>query len=424
LARRYFGTDGVRGVVGETLTAELVERLGRAASLWSGHGKAFIGRDTRASGLELEQAFARGVVSAGGSAILGGVLPTPAVALLRLDLGVVISASHNPPEYNGVKFFDRDGNKLSDAAEEEIEALLDAPPAEAPGPGNLVAQVGIAPDSYLQHIVERFGTDLTGLRVALDCANGAYSGLAEHAFTHLGAEVVTMANDPDGTNINAGCGATDLAALQELVLSGDFDLGVAFDGDGDRMLAVDAGGEAVDGDQIVAILAGHLGVDLVAVTVMTNLGFHALMKERGIRVVTTDVGDRYVLEALRLEGGVLGGEQSGHIICLRDHVTGDGLAAALLLCAAIKGRTLAEAAAEMPRFHQAKENVRVASQELPPDLREEIEAVNAELGEKGRILVRPSGTEPLIRVLAEAQDPVAADEACASIAALVRRALG
>jgi phosphoglucosamine mutase len=423
LARRYFGTDGVRGVVGETLTPELVERLGRAASLWSGHGKAFIGRDTRASGLELEQAFARGVVSAGGSAILGGVLPTPAVALLRLDLGVVISASHNPPEYNGVKFFDRDGNKLSDASEEEIEALLDAP-AEPPGPGNLVAQVGIAPDSYLQHVVERFGTDLTGLRVALDCANGAYSGLAEHAFTHLGAEVVTMANEPDGTNINAGCGATDLAALQQLVRDGDFDLGVAFDGDGDRMLAVDANGEAVDGDQIVAILATHLGVDLVAVTTMTNLGFHALMKERRIRVVTTDVGDRYVLEALRRQGGVLGGEQSGHIICLRDHVTGDGLAAALLLCAAIQGRTLAEAAAEMPRFHQAKENVRVAARELPPDLLAEIESVNEELGDRGRILVRPSGTEPLIRVLAEAEDAMAADEACASIAALVRRALG
>jgi phosphoglucosamine mutase len=423
LARRYFGTDGVRGVVGEFLTPDLVERLGRAASLWSGHGKAFIGRDTRASGPELEQAFARGVVSAGGSAILGGVLPTPAVALLRLDLGVVISASHNPPEYNGVKFFDRDGSKLSDAAEEEIESLLDAP-AEAPGPGHLVAQVGIAPDSYLQHIVERFGTDLTGVRVALDCANGAYSGLAEHAFTYLGAEVVTMANEPDGTNINAGCGATDLAALQELVRGGDFDLGVAFDGDGDRMLAVDADGEAVDGDQIVAILALHLDVDLVAVTSMTNLGFHALMKERGIRVVTTDVGDRYVLEALRREGGMLGGEQSGHIICLRDHVTGDGLAAALLLCAAIQGRTLAEAAAAMPRFHQAKANVRVANRELSSELLTEIEAVNAELGEKGRILVRPSGTEPLIRVLAEAEDSAAADEACASIAALVRRALG
>ncbi len=423
MARRYFGTDGVRGVVGEFLTPELVEKLGRAASLWSNHGKAFIGRDTRASGEELEQAFARGVVSAGGSAILGGVLPTPAVALLRLDLGVVISASHNPPEYNGVKFFDREGNKLSDAAEEEIEALLEAP-AAAPGPGNLVAQVGIATDSYLEHVIERFGTDLTGLRVALDCANGAYADLAEHAFEHLGAEIVTIGNDPNGTNINVGCGATDMAALQVLVRDGEFDLGVAFDGDGDRMLAVDANGVAVDGDQIVAILALHLGVDLVAVTSMTNLGFHALMRERGIRVVTTDVGDRYVLEALHREGGVLGGEQSGHIIYLRDHVTGDGLAAALLLCAAIKGRTLADAAAEMPRFPQAKANLRVASKELPQAVRDEIDAVNAELGEKGRILVRPSGTEPLIRVLAEAEDSAVADAACGRIVTLVQRALG
>ena len=421
--RRYFGTDGVRGIVGDFLTVELVEKLGRAASIWSDRGAAFIGRDTRASGPELEQAFARGVVSAGGSAILGGVLPTPAVALLRLDLGVVISASHNPPEYNGVKFFDRDGNKLSDAAEEEIEALLDAS-AEPSRDGNLLAQVGIAPDSYLDHVIERFGTDLSGLRVALDCANGAYSGLAEHAFSHLGAEVVTIGNAPDGTNINMGCGATDLAALQALVRGGDFDLGIAFDGDGDRMLAVDAAGEVVDGDQIVAILALHLGVDLVAVTSMTNLGFHALMKEHGVRVVTTDVGDRYVLEALRREGGVLGGEQSGHIIYLRDHVTGDGLAAGLLLCAAIKGTTLAQAAARMPRYHQAKQNIRVSTPEIPLSLRDEIDAVDDKLGENGRILVRPSGTEPLIRVLAEAEDARAADEACASIATLVRRALG
>jgi phosphoglucosamine mutase len=287
-----------------------------------------------------------------------------------------------------------------------------------------MAQVGIAPDSYLDHVVQRFGSDLEGLRIALDCANGAYAGLAEHAFTHLGAEVVTIGNEPDGTNINMGCGATDLRALQELVRGGDFDLGIAFDGDGDRMLAVDGAGESVDGDEIIAILALHLGVDQVAVTSMSNLGFHALMRERGIRVHTTDVGDRYVLEALHREGALLGGEQSGHIIYLRDHVTGDGLAAGLMLCAAIKGTTLAEAAAQMPRYHQAKQNVVVARRELPQALLDEIDAVNAELGEKGRILVRASGTEPLIRVLAEAEDFQAADEACASIATLVRRALG
>ncbi len=343
VARSYFGTDGVRGIVGEYITTDLVERLGKASALWSGRGRVFIGRDTRASGEELEEAFARGVASAGGVAVLAGVVPTPAVALLRLDLGVVISASHNPPEYNGVKFFDRDGRKLTDAVEEEIEALLDA---DAPGGGE-IDRVSVAVDSYLEHVLERFGSDLSGMRIAVDCANGAYSGIAPRAFEQLGAEVVTIGDAPDGNNINVGCGATDLTALQELVRGGDFDLGVAFDGDGDRMLAVDGNGEPVDGDQIVALLALHLGVDLVAVTTMANLGFHRLMEERGVRVVTTDVGDRYVLEALYREGGMLGGEQSGHIIVLRDHVTGDGLAAALLLCDAVRGTTLADAASVM-----------------------------------------------------------------------------
>ena len=266
------------------------------------------------------------------------MLPTPAVALLALDLGVVITASHNPPEYNGVKFFDRDGNKLTDAAEEEIEALLDEQPGGTGG--GRIDRVEIATDSYLEHILERFGSDLSGLRIAVDCANGAYSDIAPAAFQQLGADVTPVAVDPDGTNINDGCGATDLTLLQETVRAGGHDLGIAFDGDGDRMLAVDERGEIVDGDQILAILALDLEVDQVAVTVMTNLGFHRLMEERGIRVVTTPVGDRYVLEALRQHGGILGGEQSGHVICLRDHVTGDGLAAALLLCGALEGRTL------------------------------------------------------------------------------------
>src|ERR671936_1579217 len=344
MARRYFGTDGVRGVVGRDLTADLVERLGRAATLWSKGGRVFVGRDTRASGPELEDAFARGVVSAGGNAVLAGVLPTPAVALLALDLGAVISASHNPPEYNGVKLFDREGQKLTDAAEEEIEALFDVPFEGAPG---VVDHVGVATDSYLDHIVERFGPDLTGLRLVVDCANGAYSGIAPTAFGRLGAEVTTIGSEPDGTNINVGCGATDLRALQQTVTKSSADLGVAFDGDGDRMLAVDARGEVVDGDQILAILMLHLGVELVAVTVMTNLGLHRLAEKHGIRAVTTDVGDRYVLEALRRERGLLGGEQAGHIIYLRDHVTGDGLAAGLLLCGALQGRTLEEAAAVM-----------------------------------------------------------------------------
>ena len=370
--------------------------------------------------MELEQALARGIASVGGNAVVAGVLPTPAVALLTLDLGCVITASHNPPEYNGVKFFDRDGQKLSDTQEEEIEALLD----EQPTGGGEIDEVGVATDSYLEHVLERFGTDLTGLRIGVDCANGAYAGLAPQAFTELGADVTAIGNEPDGMNINVGCGATDLRALHETVTAQGLDLGVAFDGDGDRMLAVDANGDVVDGDQIVAVLALDRDVDLVAVTVMANLGLHRLMAEHDIRVVTTNVGDRYVLEALRREGGVLGGEQSGHLIWLDGHVTGDGLVAALLLCGALHGRPLAEVAAVMPRFPQVKENVRVAKRQLTPGIEQEVGRVNAELGERGRVLVRASGTEPVIRVLAEAESVQEAETLCARIAALVRRELG
>jgi phosphoglucosamine mutase len=421
VARRYFGTDGVRGVVGHDLTPELVERVGRAATLWSRGGRVFVGRDTRASGKELEEAFARGVISAGGNAVLAGVLPTPAVALLALDLAAVISASHNPPEYNGVKLFDGQGQKLSDAAEEEIEALFDAP---YQGPSGEIDHVTVATDSYLDHILERFGSDLSGLELVVDCANGAYSGIAPAAFERLGARVTTIGSEPDGTNINVGCGATDLRTLQQTVTSSRADLGVAFDGDGDRMLAVDARGQVVDGDQILAILMLHLDVELIAVTVMANLGLHRLAEQDGVRVITTDVGDRYVLEALRREGGLLGGEQSGHIIYLRDHVTGDGLAAALLLCAALEGRSLEEAAAVMPRFPQAKENIRVATKDLPQTLLREVDRLNTRLDGRGRVLVRPSGTEPVIRVLAEAENRSEAERACATISALVRRELG
>jgi phosphoglucosamine mutase len=423
VARRFFGTDGVRGIVGTELTSDLVERLGRAAALWSTGGRVFVGRDTRGSGPLLEASFAEGVASAGGDAVLGGVLPTPAVALLALDLGAVVSASHNPPEYNGVKFFDADGQKLTDASEEEIEALLDEPPRLKRG---AVTRVEISADSYLEHVIDRFGSDLGGLGIAVDCANGAYSPMAPRALERLGATVVAVANEPDGSNINVGCGATDLSLLSRIAKEERVDLGVAFDGDGDRMLAVDADGNTVDGDQILAILALHLNVDLVVVTVMTNLGFHRLMEERGVRVLTTDVGDRYVLETLRREGGILGGEQSGHIICLDGHVTGDGLAAALLLCRALEGRTLAEAAAVMPRYAQVKENIPVTwgGVTFPAELRAEIDRMNAELDGAARILVRPSGTEPVLRVLAEASDPDEAARLCASIATLVRRELG
>jgi phosphoglucosamine mutase len=416
--RKYFGTDGVRGVVGETLTVDLVERLGKAATLWSDGGRVFIGRDTRVTGPELEEAFARGVVAAGGHALLAGVLPTPAVALLALDLGVVISASHNPPEYNGVKFFDGQGEKLTDADEAEIEALLDAEPAADPGS---IDRIGVASYSYVEHVLEQFGSDLSGLRVGVDCAHGAYSGIGPAALRKLGADAVAIANDADGELINVNCGATDLRALSAAVVEQRLDLGVAFDGDGDRMLAVDERGDVVDGDQILAILALHLKVDLVAVTVMANLGLHKLMEEHGIRVVTTDVGDRYVLEALRREGGVLGGEESGHLICLDRHVTGDGLVAAVLLCRALEGRPLSEAAAVLQKYPQARVNVPVRDKRIPADLRERIDEL---AGEGRRVLVRPSGTEPVVRVLAEAATQAEAEDLSASIAALVQRELG
>jgi phosphoglucosamine mutase len=345
------------------------------------------------------------------------VLPTPAVGVLHRDAGAIVSASHNPPEFNGVKFF-RGGQKLADGEEEAIEALLDETPS---GEGDFERASGCA-QRYVDLVCERFGGPLDGLRIVVDCANGAMWEVAPAAFERLGAAVVKIGNEPDGTNINVGCGATDLALLSETVAAGQFDLGVAFDGDGDRMLAVDAGGHDVDGDQILAVLALHLGVDVVAVTSMTNLGFHRLMTEHGVRVVTTDVGDRYVLEALREHGGVLGGEQSGHLIYLNGHTTGDGLMAAILLSRAVaeQGKSLDELASAMPKFPQVKENIPMRSKELSPAVREQIERLNEGLGGRGRVLVRPSGTEPVIRVLAEAENVDFAAELCGKVSSLVR----
>ena len=421
MPRRYFGTDGVRGVVGDDLTEDLVERLGRAFAVWNDGDEILLGRDTRASGPALEHALAQGLASGGAEVSLGGVLPTPAVALLGRDAGAVVSASHNPPEYNGIKFFHQ-GLKLTDDEEERVEALFDEPTSAE---GSIAETFGCQ-ERYVELVCERFGTPLAGLRVALDCAHGAMYEVAPAAFERLGADLVVVGNEPNGANINEGCGATDLSLLSRVAREQEVDLGIAFDGDGDRMLAVDAGGNELDGDQIVAILALHLGVDLVAVTQMTNLGFHRLMGDRGIRVVTTDVGDRYVLEALRREGGVLGGEQSGHLIYLRGHTTGDGLAAALLLCRAVveQEQPLSSLATAMTRYPQAKANVAVERKELPESLLAEIERIRAELGEEGRVLVRPSGTEPVVRVLAEAETPRIAGDLCARIVTLVQRELG
>jgi phosphoglucosamine mutase len=420
--RRYFGTDGVRGVVGQDLTAELVEKLGGAFARWTSGSPVLVGRDTRASGPDLETALARGLSAGGADVTLGGILPTPAVALLADGSGAVVSASHNPSEYNGVKLF-REGRKLSDGQEEEIEALLDAPAGS--GAGAVRHAEGLA-RRYVDLVCERFGRPLDGLRVALDCANGAMVEAAPEAFRRLGADVIELAVEPDGTNINRGCGATDLSLVSRVTRDDGLDLGIAFDGDGDRVLAVDGQGREVDGDQIVALLALHLGVELVAVTTMTNLGFHRLMAERGIRVVTTDVGDRYVYEALLREGGVLGGEQSGHVIYLEGHTTGDGLAAALLLCRAIveTGRSLADAASVMPRWPQAKTNVSVRTRELPASLLAQVAKLNGDLGDAGRVLVRPSGTEPVVRVLAEAESEEEANRLCGTVRSLVEAELG
>src|SRR5262245_3421693 len=399
--RRYFGTDGVRGVVGQDLTPDFVERLGTAFALWNGGAPTLVARDTRPSGPELERRLAAGLASGGADVMIAGVLPTPAVALLADGAGAVVSASHNPSEYNGVKFFESSG-KLTDEEEEAIEGLLDVPSTATRGD---VSTVGSLEETYVEVVCERFGRPLNGLRVVLDCANGAMYRVAPEAFRRVGASVTAVAAAPDEGAINDGCGATNLSLLSGAVRDAGADLGVAFDGDGDRMLAVDAAGREVDGDQIVAVLALHLGVDLVCVTEMTNAGFHALMAERGVRVITTSVGDRYVLEALHREGGILGGEQSGHIIVLDGHTSGDGLAAALLLCGAVVdgNRDLADAAAEMPRFPQAKANVRVRTKELSSSLLARIEEVNTSLAGAGRVLVRPAGTEPGGRSLAEAE---------------------
>jgi phosphoglucosamine mutase len=415
--RRYFGTDGVRGVYGDDLTDELVERLARGFARWR-RGSTLVARDTRSSGPALEAALLAGLTAAGGDALRAGILPTPAAALLSEENAAVISASHNPPEYNGVKLFTDGGRKLTDAEEAAVEDLLGA----ANGDGGTVSDAPGLAERYVDIVCARFGGPLAGLRLVVDCANGAMVDVAPAAFDRLGASVVSIGNRPDGTNINVGCGATDLSLLSTRVAGGDFDLGVAFDGDGDRMLAVDAGGNEVDGDQILATVALHLGVDLVAVTELTNLGFHRLMEERGTRVVTTAVGDRYVLEALREEGGLLGGEQSGHLIYLNGHTTGDGLVAAILLARAVveQQAPLAELAARMPKYPQAKENVRVTNKEIPPGVTAEVERLNQELAGKGRVLVRPSGTEPVIRVVAEAESAEFATHLCATIATLVR----
>ena len=429
-----FGTDGVRGHADE-LTPELVTALGRAAARVLGHGPVVIGRDTRISGPRLEADLAAGLVAEGLVVDNVGVVPTPAVAhasAVRAVTGAMISASHNAFGDNGIKFFAPGGHKLSDEVEEALEAELDrilhehgAVPRVTGGAED--PTVGAAwVDAVVASVPDRA---LAGLRLVIDCANGAASAWAPTALERLGATVEVIHATPDGTNINAGCGSTHPGDLQARVVASGADAGLAFDGDADRVLGVDHTGALVDGDHLIAICAldrhhrGLLVEDTVVVTVMTNLGFRLAMEEHGIRVEETAVGDRYVLEALARGGWSLGGEQSGHVIFPDLATTGDGLLTGVQVLAAAQaaGQRLAEAAAVMTSLPQVLVNVRVA--ERRPDIASVIAAsiaeVEADLGHRGRVLIRPSGTEPLIRVMVEAEDDATADRAAAHLVAAV-----
>jgi phosphoglucosamine mutase len=439
MARKLFGTDGVRGLAGELLTAELALALAQAATRQAQveRPQVLVIRDTRESGEMLEAAVAAGVASAGGDALLGGVLPTPAAPLLigryGFDLAVVLSASHNPYEDNGIKFFAGDGYKLSDAAELEIERELErgAPAGARPTIGRIRELRGAGED-YLRELQGRFSAlDLSGVDVLLDCANGATHEVGPEIFRRLGARVTVIADTPDGRNINAGCGSTHVQALAEQMTGEGHGVGFAFDGDGDRVLAIDRRGDVVDGDELMALAAlhlrdaGRLPGNGVAVTVMTNYGFHSAMARAGVDVAVANVGDRYVLEELRARGWALGGEQSGHIIDMGFNRTGDGLAGALLTLEALAGRDLAARDA-MSKLPQRLVNVRVrdrAALERASDVRAAVSAEDEALAGRGRVLVRPSGTEPLVRVMVEAPSEQEADDVCNRLVALVEREL-
>jgi phosphoglucosamine mutase len=428
-----FGTDGVRGVAGDFLTADLALSLGRAAALTSPveHPQVLIVRDTRESGEMLEAALAAGIAAAGGHALLAGVLPTPGASVLvrryGFDLAVVVSASHNPYEDNGIKFFGPEGMKITDEQEADIERRLDEPSARI---GRLRELHGAGND-YVRELELRFaGLDLSGLHVLLDCANGATYRVAPEIFRRLGAHVDAFAVEPDGRNINEGVGSTNVAALAER-LDGH-DVAFAFDGDGDRVLAMDRRGAVVDGDELMALAAlhlragGRLAGDGVAVTVMTNYGFHRAMKSAGIEVATTNVGDRYVLAELVRRGWALGGEQSGHIIDTGFVPSGDGTAAALLALEALGGADLAERDA-MEKLPQRLVNVRVRDRDALDAAETVWEAVEREsqaLDGRGRVLVRRSGTEPLVRVMVEAPSENECDDIVSRLANLVKTELG
>jgi phosphoglucosamine mutase len=445
---RLFGTDGVRGVAGEDLTGELAYRLGRAAALvlredGARRPEIAVGRDTRASGEFLEAALAAGICSAGGDAVLLGVVPTPAVAFLTADLGVtagaVISASHNPASDNGIKFFASNGFKFPDGMEERVEALVGSP-GRGEASGRDIGRVRRVEDAGARHVghIARIvgGRDaLQGMRVVVDCANGAASDLAPELLRTLGAQVTPIHDHPDGWNINDGCGATHPEVVARAVPEAEADAGICHDGDADRALFADHLGKVVDGDHVLAACAldlhgkGQLAGDRVVTTVMANLGFKLAMQRAGIEVSETRVGDRYVLEEMERWGAVLGGEQSGHVIFREHATTGDGLLTAAVFLGLAREREVrvADVAACMEAFPQVLLNVAVADRAAldgADDVWRAVRESEAALGERGRVLVRPSGTEPLVRVMVEAATDEEANTHARSIAAVVRSALG
>ncbi len=438
---KLFGTDGVRGVANTQLTPDLVLRLGRAAAreLTGGRkrSRVVVARDTRISGPMIQAALSAGVMSAGAEVVDAGVLPTPGVAflvkLLGAQAGAVISASHNPFQDNGIKFFGADGFKLSDAEEARIEELVNSDSAGTRTGAN--ETLADAERLYVKHALEALERrSLGGLRIVLDCSNGAAYCTSPEAFRQAGAEVTVLNDDPDGVNINLRCGSQHLEGLVERVKATGADLGLAHDGDADRVIAVDEQGTVVDGDGLIAALAielkeaGQLSGNLVVSTVMANLGFRKAMAEAGIELVETPVGDRYVLEAMRERGAAIGGEQSGHVIFSRFSTTGDGLITGLRIAGRMvsSGRKLSELAEVVQKFPQVLLNVTVADARQAggsPALAEAVRRAQEELGDRGRVLVRPSGTEPLVRVMVEAQDLETANAIAGELAGLIE-ALG
>ena len=447
MSKKYFGTDGIRGKVGEhPITADFMLKLGWAAGQVltrhaQGKKRVLIGKDTRVSGYMFESALEAGLIAAGVDVDMLGPMPTPAIAYLtrafRASAGIVISASHNPVGDNGIKFFAADGYKLPDDVELEIEALMDQP-LVTNGSFSLgkARRISDATGRYIEFCKGTLpsGFSLSGLRVALDCAHGATYNAAPKVFKELGATTITMGNEPNGFNINDQCGSTHMAGLQELVLSEKADFGVALDGDGDRVLLVDENGEIVDGDELIYIIAQHRhasaeGCNGVAGTQMSNLGLELALKEMGIPFTRTKVGDRYVVEALNAKGWSLGGEASGHVLCGDLNTTGDGIVAALQVILAVSesGKTLSELKAGMSKFPQTMINVRLAKKVDISDnqvINEAVADVEAKLDGRGRVLLRPSGTEPLIRVMVEGEDQVLVDQLVSDMAKIVQQQVG